>query len=194
MRPAELTPEIVLFAYSQGCFPMPDEKAEKISWYRPDPRAIIPLDGFHVGRTLKRVLKKNDFTVCSDTQFERVMRACAAREETWITEDFIRVYCELHALGCAHSLEIFRDQELVGGIYGVTLGGAFFAESMFHSASDMSKVALFYLIEHLRQRNFILLECQFLTPHLKSLGAQEISDHNYITLLHEALELENVRF
>lgn len=194
MLPSELTPEIVLYAYGQGCFPMPDEKSGNINWYRPDPRAIIPLDGFHVGRTLRRTLKKKDFVIRRDTCFERVMRACAARDETWITDDFIRIYGALHAFGFAHSLEVFRENDLVGGVYGVTLGGAFFAESMFHSDSDMSKVALFHLVEHLRQRQFVLLECQFLTPHLASLGAIEVTDQNYMNQLNTALQLLEVSF
>ncbi|MBM3381853.1 MAG: leucyl/phenylalanyl-tRNA--protein transferase [Betaproteobacteria bacterium] len=194
MLPSELTPEIVLFAYGQGCFPMPDPSTGNINWYRPDPRAVIPLEGFHVGRTLKRVLSKQNFTIRTNNCFEKVMRACAAREDTWITEDFIRIYGLLNALGFAHSLEVFHNDELVGGVYGVSLGGAFFAESMFHATSNASKVALFYLVEHLKKMNFVLLECQFLTPHLASLGAIEISDHSYMSQLASALELENVAF
>ncbi|NBO38547.1 leucyl/phenylalanyl-tRNA--protein transferase [bacterium] len=193
MNPADLNGEILLLAYAQGCFPMPDSSGEKIDWYRPDPRAIIPLDGFHVSRSLSKILRRSDFEVRVNTAFTQVMTECGKREETWITDAFIRAYGELHTLGFAHSLEIFRKERCVGGVYGVSLGGAFFAESMFHSEDNMSKVALKALVDRLREKKFSLLECQFLTPHLESLGAIEMSDSEYMKRLAEALS-ENPDF
>ena len=186
MRPHELDAYTLIHAYAQGCFPMPDEKLNEINWYRPDPRAIIPLNGFHVSRSLRKTLAQHDFEIRFDSAFLDVMRACAKRPETWIIEDFMRVYGELHKAGFAHSVEVFRNNTLVGGIYGVSLKGAFFAESMFHFESNMSKIALKFLVDRLNSRGFTLLECQFLTPHLQSLGALEISDSDYMDLLHAA--------
>jgi leucyl/phenylalanyl-tRNA--protein transferase len=194
MDPARLTPSLLLMAYAQGCFPMPNATFDRIDWYQPALRAVLPLDGFHVSRSLKRTLHRKNFEIRTDTCFEEVMRACADRDETWITEDFIRVYSELHRLGGAHSLEVWQDGVLVGGVYGVTLGGAFFAESMFHRVTDMSKVALYFLVQSLRKKNFCLLECQFLTPHLASLGAQEVENETYLELLEAALDMEDVSF
>lgn len=192
--PQDLTAETLVYAYAQGCFPMPDEKTGAIYWYRPDPRAIIPLNGFHISRSLKRVLSRGDFELRYDTQFEGVMRACAERKETWIIDDFFRAYGDLHRAGLAHSLEVFRDEKLVGGVYGVSLGAAFFAESMFHRESNMSKVALSALVSHLRNRGFTLLECQFLTSHLESLGAIEVPDSEYMLALNSALSKMSVSF
>lgn len=166
---------------------MPDPGSGEIGWYRPDPRAIIPLDGFHVSRSLRRTLKKNIFTTTSDRAFTDVMRACSARPDTWITEEFINTYTELYRRGFAHSIEVWQDDILVGGVYGVSINGAFFAESMFHRATDASKVALKFLVEHMKKQKMILLEVQFLTPHLKSLGAIEIADESYIDKLELAL-------
>ena len=194
MFPHELSAKVLIYAYTQGCFPMPDESQKKIEWYRPDPRAIIPLDGFHVSRSLNKVLKRNDFTIQFDSGFTEVMKACAKRPETWIIDDFLRVYTELHKAGFAHSIEVYRNEVLVGGAYGVSIGSAFFAESMFHFESNMSKVALKFLVDHLRQRGFTLLECQFLTPHLFSLGAIEINDADYMTRLGEALQNVTISF
>lgn len=191
MRGSELSAEHLLVAYAQGFFPMPDPRSpDLINWYRPDPRAIIPLDGFHVSRSLRRELKRADLNTRFNFAFLDVMRACSEREETWITDDFYRAYGELHAHGFAHSVEVYQAEELVGGVYGVALGGAFFAESMFHRKNNMSKFALFRLVEHLLSQKFTLLECQFLTTHLESLGACEIPDSDYMKKLAQALKIK----
>lgn len=169
---------------------MPDGNSREILWFRPDPRAIIPLDGFHVSRSLRRKLNKQVFTVSFDKAFSDVMKGCAEHPETWINQEFMDVYGQMHRLGLAHSVEVWSNQELVGGTYGVCLGGAFFAESKFHRKTDASKLALYYLVEHMQRQGLTLLECQFLTPHLESLGAIEVSDHDYLKLLKEALKLE----
>ena len=183
-----LTPELVVSAYCQGIFPMADSRSGRIYWFRPDPRAIIPLDAFHVSRSLARRIRKGTFDVRCDTAFERVMRECADRPEgTWISPEFIAVYTELHREGLAHSVECWQDERLVGGVYGVSLGAAFMAESMFHRATDASKVALWALVETLRQRGYLLLDVQYLTPHLMSLGAVEIPHRTYERLLRQAL-------
>jgi leucyl/phenylalanyl-tRNA--protein transferase len=187
-----LAAETLLAAYAQGFFPMPDPEdpaAEKILWFHPDPRAILPLDGFRLSRSLARRIRRGGFVMTLDRAFEAVMRACAERKETWITEAFIVAYCDLHRRGFAHSLEVWSPdvKELWGGVYGVSLGGAFFAESMFHRRTDMSKVALYALTEHLRARGYELLEVQFLTPHLERLGAIEIPREEYLERLASAL-------
>ena len=187
-----LAAETLLSAYAQGFFPMPDPEdptAEKILWFHPDPRAILPLDGFRVSRSLARTIRRGGFLLTLNRAFETVMRACANRDETWITEAFVVAYCDLHRRGFAHSLEVWSGdgKELWGGVYGVTLGGAFFAESMFHRRTDMSKVALYALTEHLRAKGYELLEVQFLTPHLERLGAIEIPRETYLDRLASAL-------
>jgi leucyl/phenylalanyl-tRNA---protein transferase len=178
-------------AYRHGVFPMADEGSREILWFRPDPRAVIPLDGFHVSRSLKRRLRLGGFEIRIDTDFEGVMRACGDRPEgTWISEEFIEVYAALHRAGKAHSVEAWRHGRLAGGCYGVALGGAFMAESMFHRETDASKVALAGLVSRLRERGFALLDVQYVTPHLASLGAVEISRREYERQLAEALKLE----
>ena len=166
--------ELLLHAYAQAVFPMAMPDGE-IAWFSPDPRAIIPLDdGFHVPHGLRRALKRGAFEIRVDTAFETVMRRCAAREETWIHEDIIASYVELHRLGHAHSVEAWLGGQLAGGLYGVALGGAFFGESMFQEVTDASKVALHALVMRLRARGFSLLDTQWLTPHLETFGALEI--------------------
>lgn len=182
-----LYPQLLRGAYSQGYFPMPDPDTGEILWYRPDPRAILPLDGFHCSRSLARLIRRGSFRVTFDERFTEVMRECAKRDETWITEEFVEVYTEMHRLNMGHSVEVWEGDALVGGCYGVSLCGAFFAESMFHRARDASKVALYHLVQRLNARGFSLLEVQFLTAHLSSLGAIEISDRQYQKLLREAL-------
>lgn len=184
----DLNPKILQAAYSQGYFPMPDSETGEILWFRPDPRAIIPLDSMHVSKSLRKVIRKGIFKVSFDTAFEEVMLGCADRSDTWITSDFIRIYSQMFELGKAHSVEIWYQDKLAGGTYGVSLGGAFFAESMFHKVSNASKVAIYALVEHLKQQGFELLECQFLTSHLKSLGAIEITDQEYLSHLGKALK------
>ncbi len=168
---------------------MPDPDTGKIVFLRPDPRAILPLDGFHASRSLRRKLRHGTFRVTYDEAFKQVMVGCSSREETWITEDFFEGYGKLHELGHAHSVEVWNGEKLVGGLYGVALGGAFFAESKFHTETDASKVALFHLVDHLRHQGFTLLEVQFQTPHLKSLGVVEVPDETYQALLQRALTL-----
>lgn len=186
---SRLPPDLLVQAYASGYFPMPDSATGEIHWYRPDPRAIFPLDGFHVSVSLKKRLKKEPFTITFDTAFTDVMKGCAARPDTWINDEFLAAYTKLHTLGIAHSVEVWnkKTQKLVGGVYGLSLNGAFFAESKFHTETDASKAALYFLVEKLRKQGFLLLEVQFMTPHLKSLGAVEISDEEYTKRLQEAL-------
>ena len=187
-----LTPALLERAYAMGCFPMPDEMGV-IRWYQPDPRAVLPLESFHASRSLRRKLRKGVFEVTYDLDFMGVMRGCASRTPTWITSEFIAGYTALHLLGKAHSVEVWRGSELVGGTYGVQLGGAFFAESKFHTATDASKVALAKLVERLRERSFALLEVQFLTAHLAQFGVVEIPHKEYMRRLDAALR-QNCRF
>ncbi|MCB0417895.1 MAG: leucyl/phenylalanyl-tRNA--protein transferase [Bdellovibrionales bacterium] len=181
-----LTPELLLRAYANGFFPMGDPDTKEIHWYRPDPRAVLPLENFHRSRSLVRKLRKESFVTTFNQDFASVIRACR-RPDTWITDEIVAAYEALHQQGHAHSVEVCKDGNLVGGVYGVSLAGGFFAESMFHSVTDASKVALHHLVDHLLRKGFCLLEVQFLTPHLASLGAVEISDKQYQTLLKKAL-------
>ena len=159
-------------------------------WFQPDPRAVIPLDGFHISRSLAKTLRQGVFAIRYNTDFLGVMRGCADREGgTWISREFFEVYGELHRQGKAHSVEAWRGGKLVGGTYGVALGGAFMAESMFHYETDASKVALFGLFQRLNERGFTLLDVQYLTPHLQSLGALEIPNDEYMNRLSGALPL-----
>lgn len=178
----------VLYAYTRGIFPMADSQGQ-IHWYAPDPRAILEHERLHVSRSLRATLRKGLYEIRMDSAFTEVMRACAAREETWISETFIQTYTELHHLGLAHSVEAWRAGQLVGGLYGVALGGAFMGESMFSRAPDASKVCLVALVEHLKSRGYILHDVQFLTPHLASLGASEIPRREYERRLRHALQL-----
>ncbi len=180
--------ELVLQAYQQGWFPMGDDKSPGIEWYSPDPRGIIPLDTFHVPSRLQRVIRQERFTIRIDTAFDTVIRACADRGETWITRDIIDTYTELHRLGFAHSVEAWAGDQLAGGLYGVSLRGVFFGESMFHHATDASKVALAALVERLRSRDYLLLDTQWVTPHLLQFGAIEIPRVRYLRLLTRALD------
>jgi leucyl/phenylalanyl-tRNA--protein transferase len=180
--------ELVLQAYQQGWFPMGDDKSPGIEWYSPDPRGIIPLDTFHVPSRLQRVIRQEKFDIRIDTAFEEVIRNCADRGETWITRDIIDTYTELHRLGFAHSVEAWLGDDLAGGLYGVSLRGVFFGESMFHHATDASKVALAALVERLRTREYLLLDTQWVTPHLLQFGAIEIPRVRYLRLLTRALD------
>lgn len=185
-----LTPQMLLSAYCQGLFPMAHEDG-RIYWYDPDPRAIIPLDRFHVSRSLERTIRQHPFEIRLNTAFTAVIKACAApalgREETWINDDIVQAYTRLHRLGFAHSVEAWQANELVGGLYGVAIGGFFAGESMFSTVTDSSKVALVYLVEHLQRRRFRLLDTQFMTEHLRRFGAEEISAAEYRQRLGQAL-------
>lgn len=184
-----IPPDLLLHAYRSAVFPMAMEDGE-IRWFSPDPRAIIPLDDFHVPHGLRRTLRKAPFEIRIDSAFEETMRACAERDETWINEEIVQSYVALHRLGHAHSVEAWNDGRLAGGLYGVSQGGAFFGESMFHRETDASKVALHALVERLRARGFTLLDTQWITPHLRTFGALEIPRSVYRELLAASLEVE----
>jgi leucyl/phenylalanyl-tRNA--protein transferase len=187
-----LSPALIVHAYRQGIFPMADDDGT-INWYRPDPRAVFPLDTFHVPKSLAKTLRQGKFEIRVDADFAGVMRGCAGRDETWISNGIIEAYTELHRLGAAHSVEAWRGGELVGGLYGVALGGAFMGESMFSRATDASKVCLVHLVERLRARGFILLDSQMPTEHLARFGQIEIPHEAYMRQLKRALALP-VRF
>lgn len=187
---AILTPELVLRAYATGCFPMADDESDEVLWFAPDPRSIIPLDRFRVPRSLRRTIRSAAFDVRMDTAFEVVIRSCADRPRTWISEEILETFVELHRRGFAHSVETWRDGRLAGGLYGVALGGAFFGESMFHRTADASKVALVFLVNWLRGRGFELLDTQFTTPHLQRFGAVEIPREEYESRLMHAIRLD----
>jgi len=180
--------ELLLQGYRLGVFPMAMEDGA-IEWFSPDPRAILPLEEFHVPHALRRVLRKEVFEIKIDNRFGEVIRACAKREDTWINREIVESYERLHELGYAHSVETWSNGKLAGGLYGVAIGGAFFGESMFHRERDASKIALVALVEHLRAKKFALLDTQWLTPHLEQFGAIEISRAKYLDLLQQALRL-----
>ncbi|MFS3133906.1 leucyl/phenylalanyl-tRNA--protein transferase [Gluconacetobacter sacchari] len=190
----DITPEIMIQAYSIGLFPMaPDARSPRLEWYDPESRGVLPLDGFHAPRRLLRTVLSDRFEIVSDRDFEATIRACAApapgREETWINERIVRLFCDLHALGHAHSVESWQGGELVGGLYGVAIGGAFFGESMFSRARDSSKAALVSLVARLRRGGFTLLDTQFGTAHLALFGGIEIPSWRYKAHLAAALRL-----
>ena len=195
LDPDRPTPELLLEAYRRGIFPMADPDSGRIDWFSPDPRAIFPLDRFHVPRSVARAARSGRFEIATDTRFEAVMRECAApdvgRERTWIDERLVAAYVGLHRLGHAHSVEAFRDGQLVGGLYGVHLGAAFFGESMFsrpeRGGTDASKVCLVRLVELMRARGFLLLDTQFSTPHLARFGCIRIRRPVYLALLADAV-------
>jgi leucyl/phenylalanyl-tRNA--protein transferase len=162
---------------------------DSIAWFSPDPRAIIPLEDFHVPHALRRVARKNTFEIKIDNRFGEVIRACAKRKDTWINSEIIESYEQLHDLGYAHSVEAWSKNKLAGGLYGVAVGGVFFGESMFHRVTDASKIALVGLVEHLRAQKFTLLDTQWTTPHLQQFGAIEIPRERYLKMLRRAVEL-----
>lgn len=183
-----LDPRMLLRGYAAGIFPMADSRdAGDIFWVEPRNRAIIPLDTFHLSRSLAKRVRSGHFTVTRDRAFHEVLLACADREETWINQVIERATLGLHAVGHAHSIECWHEGSLVGGLYGVKLGRAFFGESMFSLMTDASKVALAWLVARLRVGHFTLLDCQFMTPHLASLGATTVSRDRYVGLLTTAL-------
>ncbi len=186
----ELTAEMVLAAYPRGLFPMAYLEANVITWHRPKVRAVIPLESAHVPRRLARTMARGKYQVTVDAAFHEVMAGCASGRPVWISDDFHRVYGQLHDMGVAHSVEVWSGKELAGGLYGLAMGGAFFAESKFHRSTDASKVALVSLIGRLRARGFALLEVQYLTDHLRQFGAIELPHRAYMTRLREAQALQ----
>jgi len=185
---SRLDPRLLLQGYATGIFPMADSReAAELFWVEPRNRAIIPLDRFHLARSLRRTLRSGKFDVTRDRAFQAVITACADREETWINDELERAMLALHGSGHAHSLEVWLAGELVGGLYGVKLGRAFFGESMFSRERDASKIALAWLVARLRAGNFTLLDCQFMTEHLASLGAISVPRETYVALLSAAL-------
>jgi leucyl/phenylalanyl-tRNA--protein transferase len=183
----ELPLEVLRAAYRDGWFPMGERGTRLVEWFSPDPRGILPLTAFHVPARLGRVLRAGRFDVRVDTAFREVMAGCAERDDTWISDVILETYQALHHAGEAHSVECWRDGRLVGGLYGVALGGAFFGESMFHVETDASKVALAALVDRLRARDYALLDLQWVTPHLARFGATEIRRGPYLQLLRQAL-------
>jgi leucyl/phenylalanyl-tRNA--protein transferase len=185
---AVIDPDVLLRAYAIGVFPMSDSRdAEEVFWVEPKRRAVIPLRGFKLSHSLRKTLRSDRFDVTADCAFEAVIRRCADREETWINSPIEESFVRLHALRFAHSVECWREGQLVGGLYGVALGSAFFGESMFSTETDASKVALAWLVARLKAGGYTLLDCQFMTEHLRSLGAIEIGKKAYLTLLAEAV-------
>ena len=189
---SEITPEVLLRAYACGIFPMAESADDPtLFWVEPEMRGVIPLDGFRISSRLARTVRSDAFTVTVDTTFKAVIAGCAApqpgRDDTWINKRIRDLYIGLHELGHAHSVEVWNNDDLVGGLYGVSLGRAFFGESMFHRARDASKVALVHLVARLRAGGFTLLDTQFVTDHLEMFGAVELSRRQYHRLLEQAL-------
>ena len=183
-----VTPELVLRAYAAGVFPMADDAgADEIFWVDPRERGILPLDQFHLSRSLRKRILKGGYQIRIDHAFETVVDACAARDETWINDTIRDLYIGLHRIGHAHSVEVWIDGDLAGGLYGVRLGGAFFGESMFSHARDASKIALAYLVARLKVGGFALLDTQFTTPHLEALGVRNVPKVHYHDLLDRAI-------
>ncbi len=190
-----VTTDDLLNAYASGYFPMAESRdSTELYWFNPSKRGVLPLDTFNIPRGLKKTLSANPFTIRADTAFEQVIRSCAeinrSRRETWINNDIITLYCTLHDMGHAHSVESWQDDKLVGGLYGVSLGGAFFGESMFSRVSDASKVALVALVEILKDAGYSLLDTQFVNDHLKQFGVKEITKRTYMRRLDKALQLD----
>jgi leucyl/phenylalanyl-tRNA--protein transferase len=184
-----LTTEILEACYRAGAFPM-DDGYGRTGFYRSDPRSILEFDSLHVSKSLARVIRKGEYEVRFDQDFEAVIRACADRRDTWINAEIIRAFIQLHGAGKAHSVEAYREDELVGGLYGVALGAAFMGESMFSRMRDASKVCLVYLVERLKERGYVLLDCQIQNEHLARLGATEITEREYLERLDHALRLD----
>ena len=198
-RDRSITPELLLRAYSIGMFPMSESADDpELFWVEPDLRGIIPLEGFHVSKSLQKAIRKAPFDIRFDTAFDQVVEKCAEaaddRPSTWINQQIKDLYGALHRLGHAHSVEAFEGDELVGGLYGVTLGSAYFGESMFSRRTNASKICLVHLVERLRERGFTLLDTQFTTDHLVTFGAIDIPKAEYGVLLDRAMESETLRF
>lgn len=188
---APLTPEMLLSAYAGGIFPMAENRGdEELFWVDPRQRGILPLDGFHISRSLAKTIRSGRFKVTFDVDFKGVVAGCADREETWINDMLTTLYGQLHLARMARSVEVWDGDTLVGGVFGITLGGAFFGESMFSTSKDASKVALAYLVDRLNAGGFTLFDTQFITPHLASLGGLEIPRADYRELLNDALVID----
>ncbi len=190
MNGKDLRVEMLREAYVEGWFPMTvDEESNEVEWFQPYERCLFPIEGIRVSKSLRKTLNSQKFKVTFDQAFEEVMWACRRPEDNWITEDFVRVYGEAHNQGWGHSCEVWLDDQLVGGTYGIALGGAFFAESMFHRVTDASKVALFHMVETCRAKGFVLFDAQILNPHLASLGAYTITNQAYMRMMKSALRV-----
>lgn len=186
----QLTPELLLHAYAHGFFPMAESaEADIIGWYDPEMRGIIPLESFHTPKNLAKLWRQQVFNIRTDTAFRAVMQGCADRESTWINSEIIDTYSTLHRLGYAHSIECWQEEKLVGGLYGIALGGAFFGESMFSIVPNASKVALVALVERLNRLGYVLLDTQYVNAHLLQFGCTEISRAEYHASLQKALEV-----
>ncbi len=189
--PTDLTPNLILNAYARGIFPMSEARDDDgLFWVDPEKRGVIPLEGFHISRSLRKKIIQEPFDIRIDTDFVGVIEGCADREETWINSEIFAIYMDLFRAGHAHSVEVWRDDQLVGGVYGVTLRAAYFGESMFSRERDASKVALAYLVSRLKAGGFRLFDTQFLTDHLARLGAVEITRARYHEALRDALSAE----
>ena len=194
-----ITPDILLRAYSIGLFPMAESADDpEIFWVEPEMRGVLPLDDFHVSKSLEKAVRKAPFDIRFDTAFEAVMGMCAQpaadRPSTWINSTILKLYTELHRMGHAHSVEAWDGEELVGGLYGVSLGAAFFGESMFSRRTDASKICLVHLVARLKEKRFILLDTQFTTEHLKTFGAIDIPKDEYVKLLRDAVDTPHLKF
>jgi len=191
----DLSPERLLLAYRSGIFPWYNPE-EPILWYSPDPRMVLFLENIRISHSMKKVLRQGHFTITLDKAFPAVMKACAlikrnGQSGTWIGTDIYNAYCRLHQMGYAHSVEVWEGETLVGGLYGVALGQYFCGESMFSYRTNASKAAFISLAQLLRERGFQFIDCQIYTPHLESLGAEEISRDHFLTLLQQAIPLNN---
>ena len=191
MTTGPISPELLIYAYSTGVFPMAEHREDaSVMWFEPERRGILPLESFHISHSLARVIRKGVFEVRTDTAFREVILNCADRAETWINDQIVDAYCGLFDLNLAHSVECWKENKLVGGLYGVALGGAFFGESMFSKETNASKVALCALVKRLKVGGYTLLDTQFLTSHLASFGGVEITQEDYLILLDRALDIK----
>ncbi|MFN4766568.1 MAG: leucyl/phenylalanyl-tRNA--protein transferase [Ignavibacteria bacterium] len=189
-----LTSSLILFAYQTGWFPMADDEDGDIYWHSPERRAIIPLENTYLRNSLTKSFAKSECSFTINTNFQHVIEQCSNRTTTWINSDIISVYCELHQRGFAHSVEVWKNNEIVGGLYGVSIGAAFFGESMFSHISNASKHAFVYLYTHLLSKNFLLLDSQYINDHTQSLGAITVSRKEYLEMLSNAVHRSDINF
>lgn len=192
MRGEKLTPALIRLAYEQGAFPMGDPETGEVDFYVPRYRALFPIDGIRVSRSLAKIIRHADFEIRFDHAFEDVMRGCLRPSDNWITKDLIRVYVEIHSQGWAHSCEAWQDGRLVGGVYGVAIGGCFSADSMFHTTANASKVALWAIVERCRKLGFTVFDAQVMNPHLARLGACEVTQADYLRRLRHARRVPTI--